>query len=283
MGTPEEGVTRAGVRPLMAAWLHALGLDRRADFVAIDVDADGVIKIPCADAVHTAHVAGDRFVLDDHDVDAELALVVFGADPPLCLLYEAVWDGAATDTFLAEWAADADGERVLKASEDWYGNYWESWPTEPSAARVLFGRHLQRALAVSTARAWVQRGGVDGPGSAWADVRRAIATRARRAIVLSLANVDAHRRPDALVPVSVTVTPDGPPSVDGVLSRSTSWIDLRLPLRWLWDVWGVDGGLARGRFVLDRTNAAVRVVEWTATGGAEREHRPSVSAGNTAP
>lgn len=271
MGTVEEGLT--GIRPPMRAWLRALPLERRGEFRRVDLEGDGLgasVPIPCGGAVHAARVEGDHFVLADHDADAELALVVLGAEPPPCLLYEAVWDGAAHDTFLAEWAGDPDDDRLTKAAEDWYGNYWESWPAEPSAARVLFGPRLQRAAAVAAARSWVARRGADGPGSAWADVRRAVATRARRAIVLSLASVDAHRRPDALVPVRVTVAPDREPSLAGVLSRHASAIDVRLPVRWLWEVWITTGGIDRGRFVLDANS----VVEWVATGGRGREHRP---------
>ena len=275
MGTPQEGLTATGIRPLMDAWLRSLPLDRRGDFVQVELGDDGVVEIACSEDVHTARVAGDRLVLDDHDVDAELALLVFGAEPPTCLVYEAVWDGSDSDGFLTEWASDPDDERLLKAAEDWYGNYWESWPTEPAAARVLFGPRLQRELAIATARSWVQRRGVDGPGSAWADVRRGIAMRARRAIVLSLAAVDAHRRPDALVPVAVTVVPEGEPSLSGMLSRTASWIEVRLPVRWLWDVWAVDGALDHGRFVLDRAGEACRTVEWRATGATGREHRPT--------
>lgn len=276
MGPPQEGLTATGVRPVVHGWLHALALDRRGDFNVVEIDDRGRVEIPCGEGIHTARVAGGRFVLDDHDVDAELALVVFGAEPPTCLVYEAVWDGSGSDGFLTEWASDPDDDRLAKAAEDWYGNYWESWPTEPAAARVLFGPRLQRELAIATARSWVQWRGADGPGSAWADVRRGIAMRARRAIVLSLAGVDAHRRPDALVPVAVAVVPEGEPSLTGMLSRTASRIEVRLPVRWLWDVWAVDGARDNGRFVLDREGDVRRVVEWLPTGAPGREHHPVV-------
>ncbi|HEX4979133.1 MAG TPA: hypothetical protein VFV35_03620 [Acidimicrobiales bacterium] len=266
------------MRPAVRAWLRALPVERRDEMPRVEVGAGGLVAIRCSGTVHHARVAGGRFVVDEHDPDAETTMMAFGADPPACMVYEAVWDGAARDTFLAEWAFDPDDDRLVKTAEDWRGNFWESWPAEPSAARVLFGPRLQRLLALAVAKSWTHRAGLDGPGSAWADVRRAVTVRARRAVVLSLSSVDAHRRPDALVPVEVSVVPEGEPSIDGVLSRRTSRIELRLPVRWLWDVWSVVGGLSAKRFVLDLDAATGigSVVEWRATGRTGREHRPEV-------
>lgn len=254
----------------LSRWLHALPIERRAELEPVDVDAGGIVTIPCGGARHSASLTDrDGLALDDHDVEAELAMMVFGASVPSCLLYRAAWDGAFTDTFLAEWAADVDGDRITATREDWYGNYWESWPAVPAAARVLFGPGVQRALAMRVAPRWAERGGPEGPGSGLTAVRHAVALRARRALVMSLASVDAHRRPDALVPVSLTVAPAGQPLIRGTLSRVTSHISLHLPATWLWDVWARSGGLDRsGRFVIARDTS----VEWLPTGGPHREH-----------
>jgi hypothetical protein len=277
VGTAQEGLTA----PRLVPWLSSLPIERRSTLTAIDLDLgpNNSIAISCGSHRHHARLDGSDFVLLDHDVEAELAMAVFGAELPDCLLYRAAWEIATGngDTFLDEWAADADGDRLEAARDDWYGNYWESWPTSPAAARVLFGPRLQRRLAMVLAPSWINRRGADGPGGGWASARLAVAARARRAFVLSLAHVDAHRRPDALVPLHIAVTPEGEPSISGRLSRSGSAVSLRLPLRWLWDVWARDlpGGEV---FVLEAwPDGSIAVVEWVPTGEAHGEHRPLVT------
>ena len=277
MGTDQEGLI---VTPAVAwsRWLGSLPLDRRTALIEVELDADGGdISVPCGGARHRARLTPAGLELLDHDVDAELTMVIFGGDLPSCLLYRAAWDGAFGDGFLAEWGADADGDRLDHARDDWYGNYWESWPREPSAARVLFGARLQRHLAVSVADQWPIVGGRDGPGTQWAAVRHAVAVRARRALVLSLASVDAHRRPDALVPVAITVVPEGRPSIGGTLSRRASYVEVTLPARWLGEVWARDLAVHDGRFVVGVRESELLTLEWKRTGRAGREHEPSLS------
>ena len=265
---------------MIRRWLSELPIESRSRLREVEASVDDaglvVVAIACGEAVHHAIVRDSDLVLIDHDIEAELAMVVFGAELPACLIYKAAWDGARTDTFLAEWAADGDGDRLDHARDDWYGNYWESWPSEPSAARALFGPRLQRELAIATARHWPFIGGRDGPGSLWGSVRHAVARRARRALVLSFASVDAHRRPDALVPMSITVVPTGTPQIAGVLSRRASYVELTLPVAWLGDVWARDLAVLDGDFVLRLEDHDAAVVVWRPTGAPHREHHPSV-------
>lgn len=253
-------------------------IDDRNQYPGIDDDGAGTIPIPCRGGHHRARVDGGRLVLDDHDVEAELALLALGSSLPECLVYAAVWHHAVEDTaFLHAWADDVEDEGLRTAREDWEGNYWESWPMEPPAGRVLFGRRLQRDLGLAAA----QRAAVEadaGRLDAWYALQRATQTRARRAFVRSLAPIDAHRRPDALVPVQIRIDGGaGAGAVSGRLARRASEVELVLPADWLWTVWAVHGGLVDGRFVVSAEGDVDHVVGWRATGRALAEHRPEVS------
>jgi hypothetical protein len=259
--------------PFAAVWrrLLALDIERRNAIEVVEADVDGVIAIPCGGRVHTARVVSGHLVLHDHDVEAELPLLALGADLPTCLLHAAVFDdGVDGPRFLRSWATDVEGDHVRAAREEWLGNYWEYWPTDPAGARVLFGPQLQELVAMAAAR----RAAVDPTRASL--VVRATQTRARRAFVASLAAVDAHRRPDALVPVRIRVTPAAPCGVDGRLSQEGSGVDLRLPIDWLWTVWRDGLALVDDRFVLARHGDVVQTVEWFPSGGRGSEHLPEV-------
>ena len=253
-------------------------IDERNSIAPIEVAHNGEVAIRCGAGVHRARVVDGALVLESHDLEAELPLLVFGSDVPRCLVYLAAWHQSLTDQFLAEWAADTDGEQLAHAREEWYGNYWENWPSEPSAGRALFGPRLQRQLAVGAARRWITTRGPDGPGAGWQAVRRSVTTRARRSVVASFACVHAHRRPDALVPVSIEAVTDGDPAVEGRLAITGSWVRIRLPVRWLWRVWAPGRSVSHGHFVVDADEAgrALLVVRWRPTGGPQREHTPAL-------
>jgi hypothetical protein len=104
-------------------------------------------------------------------------------------------------------------------------------------------------------------------------LQRAVQRRARRAFVASLAAVTAHRRPDALVPVTIRVE-DVAPSVSGRLALDASRVALRLRPAWLWSVWADGGALHEGRFVVSRDELAVDTLVWRPTGRGAREHLP---------
>jgi hypothetical protein len=257
--------------------MEALTIEARNRLAPVEVDRAGVVVLPCEGALHHAALHGDTLELAEHDVGSELPLLVFGGSLPPCLIYQEVWCSAFSDGFFASWAADPDGARINRDREEWYENYWESWPSEPAAARALFGPALQGQLAVEVARAWVASRGPDGPGAMWTWVRRAITMRARSAFVASLASVHAHRRPDALVPVAISVTPAGPPRIHGRLATERSRVELTLPIEWLWTVWARGLAVVDGRFVLGvdgRAPSGIELVEWTPTGNRAREHEP---------
>lgn len=253
-------------------------IDDRNQYAAVDDDGTGTVAIPCRGGRHRARVREGRLVLDDHDVEAELALLALGAGLPECLVYAAVWHHAVGDpAFLQAWADDVEDEGLRTAREDWEGNYWESWPMEPPAGRVLFGPRLQRTLGLAAAR-WAATDADAGQLEAWHALQRATQTRARRAFVRSLAPIDAHRRPDALVPVRIRIDGvAGAGAVSGRLARRASEVELVLPADWLWTVWADNGGVVDDRFVVSSLGGVDHLVEWRRTAAGLAEHRPEVT------
>lgn len=250
-------------------------IEERNALPVVDVGRAGNVSILCGGASHSAWPDGVHLALDEHDVEAECALLALGAPMPACLVYAWIWQHAFQDEgFIVDWADDADRAGTTRAREDWVGNYWESWPTEPAAARALFGPALQDRLGAACAPRWSQEGyGTPGAEAA----RRAVQTRARRALVLSLANVTAHRRPDALVPMAIRVTTDAPePRIAGRLALDGSGVDVVLDIGWLLDVWAKGAAVRDGEFVLARDDDSLTSVVWEPTGGAHLEHAPRV-------
>jgi hypothetical protein len=267
--------------PYAAVWrrLRRLPLDVRNEVPTVEAADDGTtVVIGCAGAAHRATVDGDALVLHDHDVDAELAMLALGGDLPACLLYLAVWHHALDDpAYLLAWGDDVEDEGLRTAREDWEGNYWESWPAEPPAGRVLFGPRLQQRLAMAAAR----RAALDaaaGRFDGWHALQRATQTRARRAFVRSLAPVEAHPRPDALVPVRIRMDLSAHRgAVSGRLARLGSAVEIVLPVDWLWTVWlDDDDGDEVVEFVLSRRDGREVRVRWRQSGGADAEHVPEV-------
>ncbi len=265
--------------PYAMVWrrLRRLPIDERNEFLVVEASTDGAATITCSGASHRVQVWNGELLLDDHDVDAELALLALGAVLPACLVYLAVWEQAQRDSaFLLAWGDDAEADGLRPAREDWDGNYWESWPSEPPAGRALFGPILQRELALAAA------GRVAAESSAslhpsWFALQRATQTRARRSFVTSLAAVDAHPRPDALVPVRISVA-GGPDvgSARGRLARHGSTVDLVLPADWMETVWRPGHDIIGDGFVLSLRGDEAQVVRWEATGAADAEHAPTV-------
>lgn len=258
--------------------LRRMPIEDRNEVPTIEVDDHGLVVIACSGASHRAHVGAAALVLDDHDVDAELALLALGSEVPACLLYLAVWHQARADSaFLLAWGDDVDDAGLRAAREDWEGNYWEPWPLEPPAGRVLFGPRLQRRVALAAAQRAADEADA-GRFDSWYALQRATQTRARSAFVHSLAEIEAHPRPDALVPVRIHVDGDGGgAAIRGRLARLDSRVELVLPFDWLWTVWARNGGLTDGRFVLSCREAESAVVVWHPSGRPDREHVPEVA------
>lgn len=253
-------------------------IEDRNEIPSVDEGPSGSITIRCDAHLHAAHVEAGVLVLDDHDVEAELALLALGSSLPPCLVYLAVWRQSVVDAaFLLAWGDDVDDDGLRTAREDWEGNYWESWPLEPPAGRVLFGPRLQRALALASARRAADEADA-GRFDSWHALQRATQTRARSAFVKSLSIVEAHPRPDALVPVRILIdTRSTGGSISGRLARLGSGVQLVLPFDWLWTVWDTNGGLLGDQFVLSADARGAAVVRWNRSGAPQAEHLPEIA------
>ena len=269
--------------PFAPVWrrLRRLPIDLRNEVRTVDADVTGAVPVVCGGALHALRPTADgtSLRLADHDVEAELAMLALGGALPACLVYAAVWHHGVTDpAYLLAWGDDVEDEGLRTAREDWEGNYWESWPAEPPAARVLFGPRLQRALAMAAAHRAASDAAA-GRFDAWHALQRATQTRARRAFVRSLAPVEAHPRPDALVPVRIhTDLTAHRGAVTGRLARLGSAVELVLPVDWLWTVWSIEDPSST-TFVLSRVEGRSSVVRWRPSGRADGEHVPEVVDG----
>lgn len=263
----------------------SLTMDARKRLRSIDpVGSDGV-AVRCGSATHRLRVRGCELVLDDHDPLAEAGLVAFGAGLPDCLVYYVAWQEAFDDEgFIAAWAGTdylAPHSRI-SAREEWDENYWEAWPSEPAAAVVLFDGATRDHLGVEVAK----RAAAVGSGRWLQLAAAAVRVRVRGAFVDSLESVEAHRRPDALVPLVVRVDfGGGVPRARGRLAEVGSSVTLDVQPSWLWHVWAAGLSTVGGCFVLDRREGSeggaggdvVRLVHWAPTGRAHREHHPVVA------
>ena len=246
-----------------------LGLEHRNRLPSIGHDGRSApATIACGGQPHRLAIVDGQLDTVDHDAVGEMALHALGGGLPDCLVYVVVWQQSFSDGFLEFWAAheslDVLARRQLR--REWIDNYWEGWPAAPAPGAVLFEQPWQDVLGVAVAR----RAGGDG-------VDRAVSVRLRRCFVRSLANVFAHRRPDALVPLTVVVS-TGRPAVTGRLARTGSWAHIRVAPEWLWDVWGAGMALVDNRLVVARRGATLDVVEWRPSGGADDEHLPVVTS-----
>lgn len=242
----------------------------------LDPADDGVATVRCGTARHAIAVGADRLHLRDHDALAEVSLAAFGSAPPACLVYALAWDDAFIGSaFFRTWAASERPHPAALAHRrhDWNENTWETWPDDPAAASVLFSPPLQDALALRVARAWAVSPTIEQARL----LSLAVRVRARARFVESIAALDAHPKPDALVPLRIDVRLEGDGGrMSGRLARSGSGVDLRLGIEWLWAVWGEGVSVTGGEFVLARSEGRPRTVQWRPAGGADRLHLPVV-------
>jgi hypothetical protein len=253
----------------------SLRANQRAELRAIGTTA-GTATIDCGGARHRLSVRDGELHTHDHDAVGELALHALGGRLADCLIYVLVWRQSFADGFLSFWAAHESLDALARAHlrRQWIDNYWEGWPSEPPPAVVLFEQQWQDALGAAVARHAVRAGRPDRVAA----VHRAVRVRLRTAFVKSLASVSAHRRPDALVPLTIAVEP-GPPAASGRLAQSGSSVELRVGAEWLWEVWAAGGAVVDGRLVLahrlDRVDG-VAYLDWQPTGAPDGEHLPNL-------
>jgi len=226
-------------------------------------------------------------VLEDHPhLDGERALVALGADVPPCLAMLDTWLGALRDGgFLHEWAVTelGDDTRQRKFRTSWAramrGEAQDMLVQLPLERAVAMGRviagfphPLQDRLALGLAQAMSRSWG----SGRWAELEpvlgRAIAVRARTAFVRSLRVLDAHPRPDALVPFRCELLAPGvTPSVTGRLAPQGSHAHVAVGPGWLAEVWGRGLSVVDDHLVLEVVSpSTVLAVGWVPAAGGLR-------------
>ncbi len=230
---------------------------------------------------------GDVLLIDHPDLASERALVALGGPEPPCLGRLRLWHEAVADGgFLAEWVDEA---HLSDARLSWLGMALERLRMEgfheflrhlPPARAERMGQFLHRfprpwldraACAVSAA---VVEG--DGVRCALAPelVTQAAAHRLRRAFVDSIGGRLTAWGAAALVPLTISVSPEGAPAVAGTVTGPGRAMALTVAPDWLHRVWGSGAAVIDGHLVLALTPTAVaavheaRVVVWHPPAGA---------------
>lgn len=270
----------------MSASIPRGGASAWAGCPAVELD------VACSGADHRlVWSEGTVTALDHPELDAERALVALGGPTPACLDLIDLWAEAVADGgFLGEWV---DQAQLTDARLSWLAMALERMRGEgfheflrrlPLTRAERMGQFLHRFP-----RAWHDRAAgavaaavVDGPGVRCADapslVPLGVASRLRRAFVTSVGGRSISVGAAALVPLTISVTPDAAPAAWGQLRGPDRGVSLTVPTRWLHQVWGVEAAVVDHHLVLDRCpdpshpdRARLTVVSWAGEGNSQPE------------
>ncbi len=256
------------------------------------------LAVDCGPARHRLVWRRGEVILADHpDLAAERALVALGGPEPVCLGRLRLWQEAVADGgFLAEWVDEA---HLGDARLSWLGMALERLRMEgfheflrhlPPTRAERMGQFLHRfprpwldraACAVSSAlidARGVAASGADGGGVAGVGVRcglapdlvaQAAAHRLRRSFVDSIGGRLTAWGAAALVPLTITISPDGATAVAGTVTGPVRGVALTVGPDWLHRVWGAGAAVVDGHLVLALDPAPgggtrARVVVWRA-------------------
>ncbi len=252
--------------------------------------AEVELAVACGPDRHRLVWRRGEVILADHpDLAAERALVALGGPEPACLARLRLWHDAVADGgFLAEWVDEA---HLGDARLSWLGMALERLRMEgfheflrhlPPARAERMGQFLHRfprpwldraACAVSSAL--IDGGGVEGGGVrcvlAPELVTQAVAHRLRRSFVDSIGGRLTAWGAAALVPLTITVSPDGTTAVAGTVTGPGRAVALSVGPGWLHRVWGAGAAVIDGHLVLalepgPGRGSRARVVVWHETG-----------------
>ncbi|MDH4365642.1 MAG: hypothetical protein OEY70_16330, partial [Acidimicrobiia bacterium] len=243
-GTPAPGPAQAAAWTTTAPELH--------------------LDLACGPHRHQLVWRQGELLLNHHpDLAAERALVALGGPQPTCLARLQLWQEAVADGgFLAEWVDEA---HLSDARLSWLGMALERLRLEgfheflrhlPPGRAERMGQFLHRFP-----RPWLDRAAcavsaavVDGEGVrcglAPELVAQAAAHRLRRSFVDSIGGRLTSWGAAALVPLAITVSPDGAPSVEGTVTGPGRAVALTVGRGWLHRVWGAGAAVVDGHLVL---------------------------------
>jgi len=248
------------------------------------------LEVACGPDRHRLEWRQGQVLLADHpDLAAERALVALGGPQPACLARLQLWQEAVADGgFLAEWVEEA---HLSAARLSWLGMALERLRLEgfheflrhlPPARAERMGQFLHRfprpwldraACAVSAA---VVEGDGVRCGLAPELVTQAVAHRLRRSFVDSIGGRLTAWGAAALVPLAITVSPDGGPAVAGSVTGPGRSVTITVGRGWLHQVWGAGAAVIDGHLVLaldpaPEAGSQATVVVW---------HRPEPATGD---
>lgn len=243
------------------------------------------LAVACGPDRHRLVWRRGEVILADHpDLAAERALVALGGPEPACLGRLRLWHEAVADGgFLAEWVDEA---HLGDARLSWLGMALERLRMEgfheflrhlPPARAERMGQFLHRFP-----RPWLDRAAC-AVSSALVDggrvrcvlapelVTQAVAHRLRRSFVDSIGGRLVAWGAAALVPLTITVSPDGTTAVAGTVTGPGRGVALTVGPDWLHRVWGAGAAVVDGRLVLALEpgpggGTRARVVVWQGTG-----------------
>ena len=211
--------------------------------------------IPCEDGEHRVSWQRGKFVLHDHDLSAERAMLVLGGEPASCLRALRMW----RDQF-------GMPPEIFGRMHSWLGDDAVLAPLEMQLARRL-------GMTLSWIRSW----------KAWAYLDKHGRLLQEQANELALApfrqhlNVERQRFGSRVISAAtVQIVPDhDPASITGQMNRVSVRAAVTLHARWLVDVWPRDMAVVDGAFVLEVLEESwsrplVRAVRWDDRPGGTR-------------
>jgi hypothetical protein len=252
------------------------------------------VEVSCGEARHALHWRKGRIIVEDHDVDAELALSALGADPPPCLQMLAAWRDGVARCDSVRWLTAA----VLPPSPE--GVAFMAHAQVPRLPPVPGLSRARRRQMLATAEAELRqrhfRHLLTSSGPDWL---RRVATAATVHTLRGAERVSLGRIPEDDVDVAEVLNACVVPAVEENIRRwrgpraSRQWflIECRafegagpvgiagsvddhvglatvtVPLQWLIDVWARNAALIDDCFVLaarriDGATLSVDIVRW---------------------
>jgi hypothetical protein len=211
--------------------------------------------VPCEDGEHRVSWQRGKFVLHDHDLGAERAMLVLGGEPAPCLRALRMW----RDQF-------GMPPEIFGQMHSWLGDDAVLAPREMELPRRL-------GMTLSWIRSWKAWAYLDKHGRLLQEQAKELAMGPFRQHL----NLERQRFGSRVISgASVQIVPDqAPASITGQMNRVSVRAAVTLHGSWLVDVWPRDMAVVEGAFVLEVLEDSwsaprVRAVRWDDRPGGTR-------------
>ena len=211
--------------------------------------------VPCEDGEHRVSWQRGKFVLHDHDLGAERAMLVLGGEPAPCLRALRMW----RDQF-------GMPPEIFGQMHSWLGDDSVLAPREMELPRRL-------GMTLSWMRSWKAWAYLDKHGRLLQEQAKELALGPFRQHL----NVERQRFGSRVISgASVQIVPDHvPASITGQMNRVSVRAAVTLHPSWLVDVWPRGMAVVDGAFVLEVledswSGPRVRAVRWDERPGGTR-------------